>query len=174
MGKGSSIIAIMSWFFASAACGGSIDSAKSPGGASGKVLPLAGEWSLGERERWGHARDEMQEWLDRVNTACGTQMSAAWDYESFRGHMEDDTTYGVNAWLQVACEGAFGQVKDVCEGGDGKASVKRKISRIDCSYGQKGKTHVELAGATLRCSMDPDAGHSAMEEAASQYLKSNL
>jgi hypothetical protein len=55
--------------------------------ADGGGIP--GQWSLAQREYWNALNEELQGYVRSMNSTCGSQITAAYDYESWRAHMDE-------------------------------------------------------------------------------------
>jgi hypothetical protein len=148
--------------FGVVACGGPAEEAKAPEGArttgseSGGAAPVAGNWTLPERETWTGYQKEAKELADATNAKCGTKLTGAWNAESFRGHMPDQSP-----WARRACQTAFDSLQEICGQGDmQKAAVQKKFNggSVECKFLATKGGGLEIAGNKLVLLMDAEGG----------------
>lgn len=132
----------------------------------------AGGESLQDKEKWARQDAYMTDHIKSANDACGiTDKSKAitngFDKASFAN--EDWTKHSPNGF----CSSVFDDLRSLCANTPGaKDPVQKKIKRVACKYGGKGKFGVALSGGTLTYSVDWDETN--VDEKITTFLKKNL
>lgn len=136
---------------------------------------VPGEWSLAERKQWKILQDDVDQRINLVNSSCGTEMTATFDHETFRGKLLEPGKSGLNAVsFATHMADAIMAVRQIClDGAEGKAAVKAKIGRIVVRHAGKGRKHA-LGRKRLSLVLDPDERPRDHAHAISAFLNDNL
>lgn len=133
--------------------------------------------SLKEKKERKEAIDSvMKDRVDYVNEKCGSTIKIDVDWKSFEKAYEN--SYGAGS-AAAYCGTVFEGIQSICEsmGEDGKASVKKSIKTVKCSF-KKGVTtkefakNLELKGGTLVARYDWDTANIA--DGAKEFLGGKL
>lgn len=118
----------------------------------------------------------MKDKVDPVNKKCGTEIKIDVDWKSF------DNTYEKGHTPRSAasyCGSVFKGIQSICEsmGEEGKASVKKSIQTVKCSYAKGVATKdfakkLELTDGTLHAQYDWGTGN--IGEGAKEFLGGKL
>jgi hypothetical protein len=120
---------------------------------NGTVMPAFAQESLGEKKMWREQEEYLAKEAEQVTTACEKAVPGSFVKPSFKGQMEtNNSIYGF-------CAEAYSALRNVCADPDGKAAVKEKISKFECSFGGTGKRALSLKDGTLQMSIDWEAAN---------------
>jgi hypothetical protein len=106
------------------------DQTAGDGGDPGLDIP--GDWSLAERQYWQRLVEEQDVYLEQLNADCGTQITASFVWESFRGKWKaGEDSYGVDAYARAHAATPLTAVRNVCvKGGMEKSAVQAAVGEI--------------------------------------------
>lgn len=133
--------------------------------------------SLKEKKARKDALESVQkDTVDHVNEFCGTGIKLEMDWKSFEKAYTGGYTAGSAASY---CGSIFEGIKNICEtmGDDGKASVKKSIKTVKCSYKKGVSTkdfakQLDLKSGTLTAQYDWNTANIA--DGAKEYLGGKL
>ena len=129
-----------------------------------------GEWSLQDTKYWANLQEEMDANIKRANTQCGgTVIKGTFDKESFRGHLTEGGSYGMNSYARAHCAAGPSAIENICTlvNDDvamqkaSRAAVKAKVVTIECRWGGKGKQAITFANKKLTTTIDIDGDDNA-------------
>ncbi len=136
------------------------------GGAGAKVESLA------EKEKWDRQTHFMSDKVKLANSRCEVPQSAAigveWDRASFAGEDAEKRSF------DGFCGEVFERLNVMCQNNvAAKKPVQKKIKKVKCRYGGKGKFGLDLAkDGTLTYTIDWDVN--APHEKIDAFLKKKL
>src|SRR5579863_2688540 len=112
-------------------------------------------------------QEQIDSRLHDANTACDTQITATTDWDSFDSiDLAKLGKKGLNE-LPIGdyCGRPLISVHDLCKQmkEDGKAAVKKSISKYVCRYGGEGKSAVDVSGGTLTFTVDFKDGNNDVD-----------
>lgn len=129
-----------------------------------------------KKERKEAIESVMKDRVDYVNGKCSTAIKIDVDWKSFEKHYDGSHTAGSAASY---CGSVFEGIQSICEsmGEDGKASVKKSIKTVKCSYAKGVATNdfakkMDLKGGTLHAHYDWETGN--IGDGAKEFLGSKL
>jgi hypothetical protein len=115
------------------------------------VMPGLAQESLGEKQKWREQEALLAKESEQAKSACGKEIPGSFDKPSFKDQLEtNNSLYGF-------CAEAYSGLRNICADPDGKAAVTAKISKLECTFGGKGKRALSLSNGTLQMSIDWDA-----------------
>jgi hypothetical protein len=107
------------------------------GGPTGAATdPDMSTWTLEERQFWAKLQEEMDEFAKKANAHCGSQITAGYRKEAFRGKLTAGGNYGLPSDIRSRCTAALSAILNVCGDGEmAKQAVSAKINRVECDWG---------------------------------------
>lgn len=122
--------------------------------------------SLAQREEQNKMTKDTDAQVESINKACGTSITASWDWDSFS--KEDRRDLGVSSY----CKDAMSGIRMVCESStvDGKAAVQEGIKSIVCK--RATPSTMELKDGVFTYGLDMN--DSNITYRARDYLMDNL
>jgi hypothetical protein len=127
------------------------------------VLPLiASAQSLGFKQKMADQDTQLAEELKTINDACGTTVTAAFDWPTFANNEADLQTYSASGY----CGDAFDAAASLCADALGKEAVTKGIKSVSCKLGKERA--VELKDGVLTYTLQWDAANNA------DYIKEYL
>jgi hypothetical protein len=133
------------------------DQTEAGGGDPGLDIP--GDWSLRERQYWQHLVAELDSYVARMNADCGTQITASFVWESFRGKWKaGEDSYGVDAYARAHAVTPVTAVSNVCKKGDmEKSAVRGAVGEILIEMGiGNSQPRMGLAGGVFHVVIEPE------------------
>ncbi len=129
-----------------------------------------------KKERKEALESVMKDRVDYVNEKCGTTIKIDMDWKSFEKHLEG--SYGAGS-ATAYCGSVFEGIQSICEsmGDDGKASVKKSIKSVKCSFKKGVATkdlpkNMELKGGVLHAHFDWNTAN--IGDGSKEFLGSKL
>jgi hypothetical protein len=117
------------------------------------AMPAFAQESLGEKKKWREQEEFLAKEAEQVTTACEKAVPGSFVKPSFKDQLEtNNSIYGF-------CAEAYSGLRNICADPDGKAAVKEKISKFECSFGGTGKRALSLKDGTLQMSIDWEASN---------------
>jgi hypothetical protein len=117
------------------------------------AVPAFAQESLGEKKMWREQEELLAKEAEQVTTTCEKEIPGSFVKPSFKDQMETNNSfYGF-------CAEAYSALRNICADPDGKAAVKEKISKFECTFGGTGKRAMSLNGGTLQMSIDWEAAN---------------
>jgi hypothetical protein len=140
------------------------------------TIPLDNSWSLREKEQWRDLAKEVQNSINYLNKACGTNIGGAFVFESFRGRFIAGQYAGVD-YLPNYSSAPFNALTDICGETDvEKNSVRRKITGIVISWSNAAASSFSVSGTLIYATVNPrDAtGSGAYQYRVNQGIRNYL
>jgi hypothetical protein len=144
------------------------------GAARDQAEPVAasapsGDWSLGERSLWEQIYADRQQYIDLMNTACGSEIEMKFDEEAFRDLLPNVEAHRHEDWSSSAMITA---IRSLClEGALQKTAVATKIETI---VFERAPSKHALRQRTLRIALDPQANPRAYVGDFDKWLRASL
>jgi hypothetical protein len=87
---------------------------------------------------------------------CGTSIVVAFAFDTFKGHFDAASRYGLDGYGRAHAKAPVDAVSDICNGGAmQKDAVKAKITRIEIRWGGTGNSSFDLNGKTVVATISP-------------------
>jgi hypothetical protein len=116
-------------------------------------MPAFAEESLGEKKKWREQEELLAKEAEQVTTACEKEVPGSFVKTSFKDQLEtNNSIYGF-------CAEAYNGLRNICADPDGKAAVKAKISKFECTFGGTGKRAMSLKEGKLQMTIDWEAAN---------------
>ena len=146
-----------------------------PGPGRAVAGPAKGEWSAEEQTFWDKLQEELDEFSKKANDHCGTEITASYVKESFRGRLTAGGNYGLSIDDRGLCTAALSAVRDVCLNGDKyKKAMRAKVKRVECEWGKKRFTLKAGTFHETSTNTDPRYHYQDHLRALTQFLEKKL
>lgn len=121
--------------------------------ADGETPEIPGEWSLAERATWKQIYEDRAQYLNLMNSTCGTSITMSYDHEAFRDRLPSVDADRNEDWNASAM---INEIRNLCLEGDAeKAAVSEKIKAIRFVRAPDGKHR--RRGTRLTIALDLEA-----------------
>lgn len=98
------------------------------GSVESETPKIPGEWSLAERATWKQIYEDRAQYLNLMNSTCGTSITMSYDHEAFRDRLPSVDADRNEDWNASAM---INEIRNLCLEGDAeKAAVSDKIKAI--------------------------------------------
>ncbi|MEX1366089.1 MAG: hypothetical protein AB1Z98_23390 [Nannocystaceae bacterium] len=134
------------------------------------AIELEGEWSLAERSTWEQIYADRMQYLNLMNSTCGTSITMSFDHAAFRDRLPSVDANRNEDWSASAMITA---IRNLClEGEMQRATVAEKIGSIEFVRAP-GKRH-RRRGKKLVIALDLEANPREHVNAFSAWLARSL
>ncbi len=133
-------------------------------------IELQGEWSLAERSTWEQIYADRMQYLNLMNSTCGTSITMSFDHDAFRDRLPSVDSNRNEDWNASAM---ITEIRNLClEGEMQRAAVAAKIGSIKFVRAP-GRRHVRR-GKKLVIALDLEANPRQYVNDFSAWLAKSL